>query len=950
MPNNKETIRLDEIQDSVEGQSVSIQRLSTAIKQVGDRVEQMASRITSKLNSKRTDTSERVLSRAEGRTAAQDEGQARAQTIDTKERLLQDRDDRHGRREESISGLMGGKLSKEGRDKLRQVLGSNSSQARDLRTQGEGELRNLKQQREETQKRLLAVREERKHNEDKLLKNKEILKGAKETDSLERAAKTRHDHEKKSGGGGAEPPKGGGGGGDEDGGDGRRRRSRYGMSPLEVLSDLHIPGLSHLATAAKYAKMGGAAGAEAMGGEGLMGSIGGIGGTVGGLALGAGVAYGGMVGVQGFRAYRKAHEMSPERQRLMGLLGPGGERNSRGTVTSDELAGLGYGGMENMRDLGTLSRQIGGVGATGNLVKVSQLARGYGMDRSEVGGQAESLMMAGGAKDGASSVESLQRVLATGVAAGMDRARITHFTQQVVGLQEQVLQITGENKVSEISDAIGRLYAAGGRGESFFKGPEMGAIRGIDSAMKSGSRSMSGPGTATMLRALGFGAGSNGKRSSGDEYYDAAREMEGGLFGGGGRGAIGRVRKIVGQFTSESGGNEKVANLRMQQELGLGIRQIEKLRTLLSKEQAMGGLSKGDDAELKAILEGQKDPIVELQAISARNESHLMRLADDISPELVSIDRALQRLQEELNGDVKSIVNIVRKIADSSVGKGAMDMASGMDWKDMALAAGGAVIALKTLAGVMGGATGTIGSLVAGLGGLSTILAAMPGVGLAIATGAAISDLPDAFNNNAKFKDDLAERTKGRGFLGNVAHLGDTIEATGTMLGEMVTPDSYGINKKIMGDRQFASDHVSDTARRLEASGRKDDAAKYLGAYKDSKNKTAIPSMKALGLAPLAPDSGGGLGVGEGPVSPPDAKSTSVAPPTVAKADSDIKAEDEMRAKRKADAADVSGLDKKNVTMEQLRAMRLLTLAVEENTEAVSSRTSGVRAPGGRVR
>ena len=929
MAKTTDTIRMDELQDSVEGQSVVLQRLSASVHEVGRRVEQVASRITSKMSQSRSPTSDKVLARAEGRSAARDEGQARAQVLDTKERILQGRDDRHGNREATLSGLMSGKLDAGGRSALRSALGTDSTQAKDLRRLGEGELKNLKQQREETQKRLLLVRDERKLNEEKLVKSRELLKTTKATDDIVKESSFRHSQEIK-GKSRAVPPKGGDGDGDGDEG-GRRRRGRFGVSPLEVLSDLHIPGISHLATVAKYAQMGGNAGTDAAGGKGALGVLGNLAGTAGGLVAGAGIAYGGMAGIQGYRAYRTGHEMSMPRRRLQGLLGVGGEVSSRSPVTSDALSALGYGGMENMHDLGSLSRQLGGGAALSQLGQVSGLARGYGLDRSEIGGQAEQLMMAGGTKGAHDSVDSLQRIMATGVAAGMDRARITHFTQQVVGIQDQILQATGENKTEAISESLGKLFAASGSKESFFKGPEMGAVRGIDSAMRSGSRSMSGPGTATMLRALGFGSSGDGKRTAGNEYYAAAREMEGGLFGGKGS-STGKLRKIIGQFTSESGGNEKVANLRMKQELGIGLRQMERLRVLLDKEKSVGKLSGKEDKELNKILEGPKDPIVELSEITARNEGHLMTLADEIGPEILGIDRAMSALQTELNSDVKSIVTMLRTMSESTTGKSLGENIANVGWKDLVLGVGGAVLAFKALSLAASTVAGTVAGLGTGISSVMGVLGAaggIPGVGMAVGTAAALTDLPSSFSDNNEFKDRLGERSAGRGFFGNMLHFGDTIEAAGTMTGEgighMMGIDSEkdANKRKIMNNR-----YTSAVSQRLIDSGRGADAEKYIKAAQA--NPGAIPSFKDVGIAPM--------------------KSDSPAPPSVSKAEADIAAAAEMHDKRKEDAADVSDVDKKNAPIEQIRAMRLLTLAVEENTEAVGKRTSNMGAPGGRVR
>lgn len=529
------------------------------------------------------------------------------------------------------------------------------------------------------------------------------------------------------------------------------QQSRRQTDLLEMASDLHLPGVSHAATVAKYARRGyeGAASQQGDGGGGIMGMLSRGGGLLGGLAKGAGIVAGGYTALQGYRVYNAAGQMAPMARTLQGQVGAGAAGLRQQAV---EAYG-GYGGMENLQTQIQLNRALGGQAGAGQLRKVTDLANRFGLERGEVIGQAGAAFGAG--MSPGTATQDLERIMSEGVKAGMDRARITQFTQEVLSVQQELFRATGENNAQKIAEAMAQLMRASGQGEKFLHGPAMQGIRGIDAAIKGAGRGqVGGQAAGTLFRAFGFGAGSQ-QGFGPDQYYEARRRLEGGLFGQE-EGAVGTLGKVFGQYDRESGGNRQVSNLRMADELGIGIRQVEELRGIQEKA-ATGAITKEDIKRLEQIQEETKDPMLRLLDIQAKMDANIAKAAGSLEgiASVVAINQQILSAQQ-------NAVEALRTIARALTGEGTEDQTGDMLKTGLGALGFGALMAPTAAAGLFSSsATGALGTAAgAGLG------TAALGVGAAGLAGAAaghyvVNPLLDKYTteeNRYGAKSNIAER------------------------------------------------------------------------------------------------------------------------------------------------------------------------------------------------
>lgn len=537
-----------------------------------------------------------------------------------------------------------------------------------------------------------------------------------------------------------------------------------GVDALELASDLNLPGVSQAALIAKYARRGMDGGeGDGMGAAGLLARGAGL---LRGVGLGTAVAGGAYTMLQGYKAYNTAHQMAPMARTLFGQTG--------GSAARHEAIGAygGYGGVENLQTLMALNRQMGGRYAPGQMRQITDISNMFGLSREEAGGQAGAMIQAGIGPRGAAA--DLKNIMIEGVKGGMDRARITEFTSQIIGIQENIFRATGENNIQAISQAVGQLMRASGRGEAFMRGPEMMAVQGIDAAVKAAGRgSMGGPGLGTLYRAFGFGAGA--QRFGTEQYYDARKQLEGGIFQGD---AVSNINKIFSQYGRESGGNNRLRNIRMADELGIGINQIERLDTIRQKA-ATGQLTKKDMDELKKLQEEAKDPMQRILDINAKMNENLARLAgsDAGIGAVVRIDTALLSVQEQALSALQRIANALAPEGEGRAG-GMAELAGGL---------GVGVAAYKGLGGLAGGlkAGGLKGGMAAARAGLGRVplLAALAGIG---GGGANLYDMLTHKGGSQGFFKDFESRTGGYGAMDWLMHPGDALTKAGAMGGDAI--------------------------------------------------------------------------------------------------------------------------------------------------------------------
>jgi len=644
MPKNENDIPMEEISSAVEQTNTSVQILNMTLDDMSVKFEKMTELMSMLRDHSRDEVREMSFFKDSISKAAEEARKLYGISVEGMDDFsvsLKAAEDRLGKAKEDeekinekikdeykksskLREATDGRLNKEKKKQLQEILNTEEASGAKLRKLAKEELSLIHQRNVKNRENLKLARDERDVSEKQLKAHQDIFK----------LAKGRFEQEQKIS---------------------KARRSDLGL--LDIASSLRLPGVSTAAQITRHVRR------ETPEGEGV-----GLGakllGMGRGAAIGGALAFGGAATMQGYRAYRMAHQMAPQRRRLMGMLGAEGEQAFRGEASGREMEQLGYGAPENVQFMQQFARQVGGRGARQQMIEATRLATGFGLERGELGGQAEAMRMSGAAMPGR-EVQNLEQVMSEGVKAGMDRARITTFTQQVIGLQEQILQISGENNAKAIAEAMGSLYQGSGRGESFFRGPEMQAIRSIDQMMRQVGRGAGGPGAGTLLRAFGFAPGGQepviegiNQMKPGKRYYEAMKFMEGGLFGGEQDEvkATDRVRRIIDQYTAESGGRTEVADVRMMRELGVGLTQIGKLRELMASIDKEGKVSSKHQTELKKIMDGMKDPSLRLLEEQAKQTNTIYDFATNADKAWLKIEEAITALNKTTADSAENII------------------------------------------------------------------------------------------------------------------------------------------------------------------------------------------------------------------------------------------------------------------------------------------------------
>lgn len=432
----------------------------------------------------------------------------------------------------------------------------------------------------------------------------------------------------------------------------RRGRS---IGLMDVASDLNLPGISAASTVGKYAQAGMGGKEE---GSGLFG--GGLAGAGIGAMAGAAILAGGFTAMQGYKAFGLAHQMAPGARTALGQ----GARNWRGSLGQYG----GYGGIENLQTLISLNQSMGGRFGGRAMHRVTDLANTFGLQREQVGAQAGSLLYGGGAKTGNEATEQLKRIMIEGIKGGMDRARITEFTQQVLGIQTRIYALTGANVASGVSRGLGALMAHGG-GESFLHGPGMAALGGLDSMVsQAGHLRLQGPMMGIMLRAFGNKQGGVGG------LYNFMKQTEGGLFGmlsgkKGQQSFLPALNRLFSETYKSTGGRQDIGNMLIGQATGLGMNQIEALHGVMSRTGS-GKMSASDQKIMNGLKASMQDPMMDLLKVSKESDATLAKLASSESGlgAIIGIDKAIQTATQTAASFLEDIAGVIAPKSKNSDG------------------------------------------------------------------------------------------------------------------------------------------------------------------------------------------------------------------------------------------------------------------------------------------
>lgn len=559
-----------------------------------------------------------------------------------------------------LETLLSGRMKKDSKTELEELLGmSPGSPAKDLRKsakdriklrteeakQGEDIIAKLREQASANGKLIVTIQQSKKLEEDRLSSMKAQLTTMERISTL---AKKRWEQDREK----ARVT--------------RTHQPGLLTGALDMASQMNLPLVSQAATLARYGRKGVEAGAE-MGPEGGVGgflskTLGGL----GGLATAGGVLAGGYTALQGYKTYNMAKQVAPMRVGLAPMLRG---KSASGMAAEESLMQMGFSPLENMRLMHQMGRTLGGKKITPeNMRQFSQLERQTGIGREELLSQAGIMQAVGGTaptkgQPGKEAGRALKDIMMEGVKAGVDSAKLTEFTNITLGIQEELLKVTGENNAENIAKAMGTFIEAGARKgrtvDSFARGTEMKAIQTIDQAMKSAGRGQLPPqAMGTFARAFGFGAGGQ-KGAYGDAYYEFSKRMEKGLFAGKPEEQVKNLQDITEQYVKEAGG-EKPAALRMQQEMGMGLQQFEDLRRLLKEIKPGEKATPEQEKRLKEFSDSFKDPAQNLLEVQARSEKLLILAAEKHLPEVIAVENLMLKAQEEAVKLLGSLVDVFR--------------------------------------------------------------------------------------------------------------------------------------------------------------------------------------------------------------------------------------------------------------------------------------------------
>lgn len=623
MPNYNDNVGGGDGNDGFGGQNAAnIQRMQMAMDQVNSRIDKMLNLFGKVRDYTRDEIQEMKRFKAEVSAVADAERQANADRIkgmsnysvyllkieeqieSYKKASLKAEEEIKIKREQNtkLSQTTTGRFNKEHNQQLREILKTNETNSAKLRNMAKERMTENDKQIKQSKEQLDLSKKQATLAEDN---QKKAVQAA-------RSAEQRFEKEK---------------------------RNRLDL--LELASDLHLPGVSHAATIAKYARRGAEMGGgddEGGGAMGAMGLLGRVGGGLGGAALGGAVAFGGYSAYQAYKAYNLAHQMAPTARTLGGQMGAG---SFGGRLEAQQAYG-GYGGMENLQLLTQLNRGLGGSSGLRNLRGTTDISNMFGLDRGEVAGQLGGGFAAG--MNPKTAAEDMKSIMIEGVKGGMDRARITEFTQNVLSIQREIFKISSDNDADSIAKSLADLMRGSQfKDDRFFNSAAYQGVQGLDSAVKSAGRGqLQGPAAATLYRSFGYG-------QSGSEFgmgamMNAQREMEKGLFGSGDSGKdLERLRSIFNQYGKESGGRDE-GKFRMSRELGIGLNQLDELDKILQK--GPGKVSKEDLEKVKKLQQSAQDPMKQLLDIQAKSNELLANLAGNSGiGAIVKIDQQLLTLQ-----------------------------------------------------------------------------------------------------------------------------------------------------------------------------------------------------------------------------------------------------------------------------------------------------------------
>jgi hypothetical protein len=359
-------------------------------------------------------------------------------------------------------------------------------------------------------------------------------------------------------------------------------------------------------------------------------------------------------------------------------------------------AGLGYSLAETAQQARAVGRATGSIGA---VYRAQQFSRAYGMDVGEVSGYMGMLRQAGyeftpeqrasrftkygpgergrsrfratgpselaakvgmnvpgvgvrrdtgytqygrRTKEEGGGARELQKIMAAGMASGIEKARLPEFMKGVTSMTSMIAARTsGKVDVQSLAAFQSMLGRSGYAGFQGARGAQ------VATQLLQATRAPGGgeAGQAMMLQALGFG-----KPGGGTSYYEALKRQQ----TGGAENVTAMFKEVYGQLGNiGAGGGAAVnqeANLALSEMTGLGLDQVEKLADIYSSnkgvDEKMAAVQKlMEDSEpiekqsLKEMKKGFGDVVKQVASM----QDEMAALGAEVAP----LMRAMQKLQRE---------------------------------------------------------------------------------------------------------------------------------------------------------------------------------------------------------------------------------------------------------------------------------------------------------------
>jgi hypothetical protein len=293
--------------------------------------------------------------------------------------------------------------------------------------------------------------------------------------------------------------------------------------------------------------------------------------------------------MQGFsNAYQSYLQYGQAVGGLVGLGTPGQMRAGKRAAGGAGGARLGYSMIETAQQAAGVGRATGNIGA---VYKAQQAARATGMDVGEVGGYMGMIRQAGygfggmaqgpGGQQqvGQTGPKQLEKIIAAGMASGIEKARLPEFLQGVAG----ITQAAGARTAGAVNvQGIAAFQAMLGKsGKSGFQGARGAAV--TQQLMQATVTPGGGEaGQSMMLQALGFG-----KPGGQTSYYDALKRQQQGMQRP--ENVMAMFKEVYSQLgATGKGGSAKVqqeANIALSEMSGLSLDQVEKLGDIFNSGQ-----------------------------------------------------------------------------------------------------------------------------------------------------------------------------------------------------------------------------------------------------------------------------------------------------------------------------------------------------------------------------